>query len=448
MIPDKRLSSPLNSTVFEKQRAPMPSALLPLLTFGGWWILCYIIYFIGWPITYSRTNAALVGLMFSSCLIMVFVGYNAGIRQPLAERSQPCSSRVPWMGLVVAILLFIPVNSAYAGFSVAELSYAFQNQAAAYSQASDRISEGYDARSLIVLAQTLFAPLTLAALPYFSLQWFERRQSLIPLIISITLPVLTSVLVGRDQQIGIVALILTLTWMMSRVRRNVRFHVSKLMMFGVASVVLLLAFGARKLARSQGYLPCAPGSNRCEVLGQDASVWDAAVTFAASYASQGFEGLGRAFNATWNSGGGFSHSRALVNILSGGEQRDGLNQVVTEQLDYLGWSSSAYWSTGFASLANDLPWVFVPFVVSAQALLLGLVWRSACRNADWLSVTLVCYTWISLFFMPQNLQLAASGPTYVGYLLLVILYLLRRLRGRRARSETTDTGRCRTVEDT
>jgi hypothetical protein len=144
----------------------------------------------------------------------------------------------------------------------------------------------------------------------------------------------------------------------------------------------------------------------------------------ASYASQGFEGLGHAFNATWSFGGGYSHSPAVASIVKSvfGVTH---HEVVTEQLTRLGWSSTGLWSTGFAAIANDVPWVLVPLVLAAQGALLALAWKAALSEGDWLSTAVLAYTFFTLLFMPLTLQLATSGPLYVGYTVLVAAFLIR-----------------------
>ena len=201
-------------------------------------------------------------------------------------------------------------------------------------------------------------------------------------------------------------------------------------------MLFLVSFAARKISRNPNGVPlCPPGTDVCAATGAP-TIWDSSLVYLSSYASQSFEGLGRALNGVWNFGGGLSHSGALSWLA---ETLFGITHgtVITNQLEKYHWSATDYWSTGLTWLANDVPWTLVPLVIAAQGFLLAIVWRSALRHGDWLSVALFSYSWLSLFFMMQNLQLAISGPIYLGYLALVVAYVARSARQRMRRNRTS-----------
>lgn len=413
---------------------PYPGIGVPALAFLSWWIVCFCLYFFRWPINYAQVNLAKVSALFLACLLLAAIGYWIGTKQPAGKptlvHDRP-TPRVPFLGLVCTVVLFVPIIHTYSGFGVLEVGAALQDQSTAYTYTTERIGQGFQARSFIVIAQTLLAPLTLTGLPYFALAWFDERRHGRILALLIVFPIMTSILVGRDQQIGIVVLTLLGTWLLSRVRRGLRFEPRHFVIFGSLAATLALATGLRKLARTSGAVACPPGSMGCGGGSADPDVWHATGLIFASYASQGFEGLGRAFMGTWNFGGGASHSRALDLFLQPLLGRsNGL--TVSDQLVYFGWSSTGYWSTAFTNIANDVPWVLVPFVIALLAYLLAITFKSAVLHGDWLSTSVFVYTWIAMVFVPQNFQLGTSGPLYVGYLCLTALYLLRRGHWRRA----------------
>jgi hypothetical protein len=143
--------------------------------------------------------------------------------------------------------------------------------------------------------------------------------------------------------------------------------------------------------------------------------------------SQSMEGLGRALSGVWAFGGGYRHSPVLTAIADSA----GLPhvRVITDQLQNNGWSATDYWSTGWAWMANDVPWFLVPVVVAGLAAFLALTWRRAMRDGDWLSVTLFCHGWLTLFFIAQNNILTIDGPTYLGFLALCVAFVVREARG-------------------
>ena len=359
------------------------------------------------------------------------------------------------LGFILVILLQIPTIETYSAFHFWQILPALQDQSKAFYGATVRMQEGLWSRWPFVVAQTICAPLTMVVVPYLALVWFETRRYAFPLLIVLAAAVSTSIMVGRDFQLFLAAILVACSWVIARVRRRVGFSWKDAAILGGGSVLLMLLFGLRKWERMSGQAFCAPGVASCEVTHGKVSLWDSITVTLASYASQGLEGLGHAFNATWAFGGGYSHSpavAAIFNSVFGARQ----SPVVTLQLDGLGWSSTGYWSTGFAAIANDVPWVLIPLVLAAQGGLLALSWRAALKEGDWLSTAVFAYTFFTLLFMPLTLQLATSGPLYVGYVVLIVMFVirsaLRYCRGKQAAAQEqsnmngTDTDVGSTVE--
>jgi hypothetical protein len=421
-------------------------AALPVLVIGTWWLVCFTFYVTGWPIQYNRGNVGLVTLLFAGSLILTLVAFAfVAWRKPFQAR-QPLPTdrpgRLPWamiVAVIAIVALYAPLAETYSGFHFWEVIPALSDQGRAYQLASERIGEGTTSRLLLVGVQAVLAPLTMAALPFLALRWFEARRHLPALLIVLVLAVFTSVLGGRDFQLVLSAVLVAIAWFVSRVRRGIGFRWRDLMVFGGVGVVGILVFGLRKQSRMGSQPYCPEGADVCAIPNAP-TLWDTITVTVSSYLSQGFEGLGRALDATWSFGGGYSHSPALAGFattLFGVENDD----VVTAQLDGLDWSATANWSTGFAMIANDVPWVLVPVVVALQAALLAFAWRATVVRGDWLSVAAFSYTFVALFFMPMNLQLTISGPIYLGYLALLVLFAIRELVARRRRNdpERSDT---------
>lgn len=396
----------------------------PLTLVVIWWILCFGLYLTNVSIAYSHRSLFGVTALFAAATACTLVGYRigAGNDEFVANHQRWKLPKPVIIGFIASIVLIVPMSQAYAGVSVLDVGSAIADQANAYNLASAKVAQGLGARSGIVIAQTVFAPFILASTPFLALAWFEARKHGVLFLIALLAPALLSLVTGRTQQIGTAAIVVGAAWILSLIRRGRTLRWPHILTLSIGAVVLMLAFGAQKLARIAGFPMCVPGETTCR--GTNIGLVEGTWVEISSYASQGFEGLGHALDAVWNFGGGFSHSGALESMLAGLFQFQP-PAVVTSQLDSLSWSSTGYWSTGFASIANDVPWILVPVVVGFQAVVLGLSWRASVRDADWLSVAVFSYTWLSLLFMPQNLQVAISGPSYLGYLGLLIFYLGR-----------------------
>jgi len=405
---------------------------LPMFAIVLWWLICFAFYITGWPIQYNRGNSGLVSLLFGSALILVAASFLFIVwRRRLDVRVRadaPERERLPWFviaGIIAVIALYFPMAATYSGYNFWEILPALADQNEAYYLGSDRIAEGYGPRALVVVAQAALAPLTLAVLPYLALRWFERKRPiiLVVLIVVLATSVFMSVLTGRDFQLVLSAVLIACAWLAARVRRGIAFAWIDLWVVLGAGIVGGLTFGLRKFARVNGVAFCPQGADICAIP-HTPTLWESITVTVASYASQGFEGLGRALDATWVFGGGYSHSPALAGILNTlfGVTNDG---IVTSQLDDLGWSETGYWSTGFTLLANDVPWVLIPVVVALQSVLLAYAWRAVVSKGDWLSLAVFAYSFLSLLFMPMNLQLAISGPIYIGYVVLAAVFIAR-----------------------
>ena len=76
-------------------------------------------------------------------------------------------------------------------------------------------------------------------------------------------------------------------------------------------------------------------------------------------------------------------------------------------------------------IANDVPWPLIPIVIAGQAALMAFAWRRSISMGDWLSTTVFSYSLFTLISMPMTLQLATSGPLYLGYVALSAWFVLR-----------------------
>jgi hypothetical protein len=405
---------------------------LPMLAIVLWWLVCFAFYVTGWPIQYNRGNVGTVSLLFGSTLVLVAASFFFIVwRKPLEVRvhaDAPERARLPWFvvaGVVAVIVLYFPMTATYSGYNFWEILPALADQNEAYYLGSARIAEGYGPRALVVVAQAALAPLTLVVLPYLALRWFERKRPmmLVALAAVLATSVFMSILTGRDFQLVLSAVLIACAWLVARVRRGIVFAWIDLWVVLGAGIVGGGVFGLRKFARMNGVAFCPQGADVCAIP-HTPTLWESITVTVASYASQGFEGMGRALNAEWVFGGGYSHSPALAGILKTllGVSNDG---VVTSQLDSLGWSETGYWSTGFTLIANDVPWALIPVVVALQSVLLAFAWRAVVSKGDWLSLAIFAYSFLSLLFMPMNLQLAISGPIYIGYVVLVVVFIAR-----------------------
>lgn len=409
-----------DSTGFAEKSSPMKWII-------GWWALCMLLFASGWPIVYSQTNFGKLFLLVAASGALAIIGFRSGGGRgthPIGLR--PSASRVMILGLFISLILFLPTVQAYAGLELGQVGSAVQDQSGAYQQTSEVIQEGSSSRLALLTLNTLVAPLTIGVIPYFVLRAVETSSAKDRLlaVISILPSLLMSLLTGRTQAVGVVVVVSVASLLIAVARTGMGLSPKRWVQIGGLGLVLFGLVAWRTQERGGVSSGCLPGQLNCP---EQLSGTKASFVTVTSYASQGFEGLGRAMEGTWSFGGGFSHSPALRNLV---ETFGGMNlsaNTITSQLSQHGWHEHWYWSSGWSQLANDIPWVLIPFFVGAMAALCGAAWRRAVWGGDWLSVTVYSYLFLALAFMPQNYQLGASGPTYVGVLFLAALFLTREL---------------------
>lgn len=428
--------------VTRRDREPFATSLPPIVVILGWWIFALTMFAVGWPIDFARTNLGIVVALVVACTLTAGASYlgvaRRGPRGVIAVRTRRTPVIVS-VGFIGSVVLLIPWVESYSGFHVWEILQALSDQAAAFELSSERINEGTLSRAPIVAAQVVLAPAMLTVIPFAALGWFERRQHGWLLVGAVAIQVAMSVFVGRDLYTSTAVVLTVGAWYVSRVRRGMPLRFRAVLAVVASAIVFLIVFGIRKYVRMGGVEFCTPGAVGCSSDPTPISLGESIVSTVVTYSSHSMEGLGRALLGEWRFGGGYSHFsalRSLVESLSGSEGP----VVITDQLVDHGWSDSMYWSTGFAWIANDVPWVVVPVVVAIMAGFLAWTWRRAVRWGDWLSVTLFCYGWLNLFYLAQNFQLGISGPIYLGYLALCLLFVARECRRaleRRRRAVTT-----------
>ena len=390
----------------------------------AWWGVCFAFFYFGWPIQYNRTNVTLTVLLVTACAGVAVLGFNLGrgVRSASAaiEGGPP---RAMVIGLGLSVLLFFPTVQAYSGLGVGDLGAAVQDQSAAYQETTELIEAGSASRKGLLLANTLAAPLTVGVIPYFVLRAFERRaaRDRILAIVSVLPSIAMSLLTGRTQAMGIVVVVAIASLLVALERTGARFSWQRWTQIGLLSAGLFALVAWRNQARVGASAGCRPGQVACTE--SHAGAFDGFISVT-SYASQGFEGLGRAMEGTWHFGGGFGHSPALRNFVGTftGVRED--VPTITGQLYQQGWDETGFWSTGWSQLANDVPWLLLPLVFGALAILAGAAYSSAVATGAWIPLTLFSYLFLAFSFMPQNYQLGANGPTYVGVLVLAFIFVL------------------------
>lgn len=426
------------SSAEKKALADFP--LTPAALIFGWWTLCFLMFFINWPIRYTRPNFGLVVIIWLATTAISVAFYRGGVRRK--SRSGRRSGEVerdpsrpgelmPKIGAVLALILLPTVVVTYTGFSISSFGAAIADTGTSYFATSTNLNnQGQGARLALTAIMTVTNIFALTSLPYFTFKWTRYHRGGLWLIAALIPYVVMAIFSGRDYYLGlplVLVVVAALAGSGGRVIVRPTKAVGVLALTAGVGLFLAARRGSRAdYGKSNLTLDACGAGTIC-----DRPPPGGFAGFFAGYATQGFEGLGFALDGEWHFGNFVAHSPAVATIL-----RADVSSTISAQLDGLGWSSTGYWSTGLARIANDVPWVLVPIVVGLAFWLFGNLWRIALSsNTDPITITILAYTGYLLIFMPQNLTLAIDGPRYLAYVFLVGLWIVKRVRMRSVTSE-------------
>lgn len=452
----------LGELVKSMRRPVIRPQILPLIVVVGWWLLTLLSFQIGWPLSYIKTNSGLVLILVLCTATLTVIAYIGTLQMTAVARKDLRHDLVPKWGALVGLALLPLSVAVYTRYSIWDLPYALLHQGESYEGGLLVASEGSEGRLPFLGVSILLSPIVLTSVPYFAYRWFRDRSYPYWLFASALPLALFSFYVGRDQSIGLLLSLVIAAWLASAgSSQAAKERVQNLLLVIAVVIVFAVQSALRKLDRvgdlitSPSVAPEAnvgpsaasptptiglpeptcvtwPGTLTC--LNDQESGLLAGARMVASYATQGYEGLGHALEATWRFSGGYGHSPAVTNalqtlgVVSKGDAT--CAGAVGDQLECLGWSSDGLWSTAFTQLANDVPWILVPLVVAVMGMLLAMSRSAITSEASFLPVSVFAYTFVGLVWMPMNFQLGASGSIYIGYIALVVAFLTTTRLGR------------------
>ncbi len=395
---------------------------LPLAAVIAWWLGTFLVYLSPWPLNYWHVNVGWVAVLWLACCLGLTMGWFYGESLVPRRATRPVAW-LPWVGLLLSWLLLPVLVRSYSAFSIFDLGRAIADQRAAYLLASDVIAGEAAQRRLLTVLVSVANLAILTSVPWFALAWISRGSRGWALALSAAPSIILAILSGRDSALGPLVIVVASAVLVAIGTRSL--SAGRGAFLATAALLgLAFMFAWRRIARANvsGYVysTCSPGTDCTEaVLPTD---FLSGLHGALGYASMGFEGLGHALNAQWVFGGGYSHSAALTGLLGSPSL-----EVVQEQLDSLGWSSLGLWSTSLSWIANDVPFAMIPLLMVAVGAFVSRVWADATRLTDPINLTVFAYSMYVLIYMPLNFTIGASGPVYVAFLGLVLLWALRGL---------------------
>ncbi len=142
-----------------------------------------------------------------------------------------------------------------------------------------------------------------------------------------------------------------------------------------------------------------------------------------SYLTQGYYGMSQALTVDWTPMYGFGNSMFVVNIISG-NIKDIDQYTYQVKLEPFGWDSDVRWHSIYTWIANDVSFYGVVVVMLLIGLIFGMMFKDAIVGKNPFARASVFFYILMMLFIPCNNQVGQTADNLLGFLMLILLWLL------------------------
>ena len=96
-----------------------------------------------------------------------------------------------------------------------------------------------------------------------------------------------------------------------------------------------------------------------------------------------------------------------------------------------GWPNGIYWSTAFVWVAASFGFLITPIIIMIFGFSLTNSVKRFLLYKDIFSLTLSCILFIQIVYLPANLQILQSRPSFFGTITIIAAYLYTSKRVRK-----------------
>lgn len=417
-------------------RAGLGKLYAPYFVFVLFNVATYLVFLNG-PFDWPVQNVTLMSGLLASFLLMYTIGYAFGTQRrvgdPATDLTEWVSRRLRWL-LPLGVVIFAASIYVYTGEVFWNTARIFGDQQQNYydtlrfGETSSRVLNApfgflkIAAQPLLVLA-TLYATMNFRRL---------RRREKLTLLGLYLFWVLFSVFRGTDKEIfDIAVLVLTAAAVVYYRSLGARLTVVQLgrsVLFVTLAVVTLVGFlsvfSQRKLTRMGGTTTiCAAEAGVCA---RPDTTLGYVYALTAGYATHGYFGMSLALQEDFDSTLPFGNAPALKPVSDLIMGPEFLGRTYLNKIDRRGWDNGIRWSTAYTSWANDISFWLVPFAMFFVGLLTALSWKDAVSGGSLLGTAVFSFMATMSLFLSANNQVGIALDTFVAFLLLTALWLVRR----------------------
>lgn len=142
-----------------------------------------------------------------------------------------------------------------------------------------------------------------------------------------------------------------------------------------------------------------------------------------SYLTQGYYGMSQALTVDWTPMFGLGNSMFVVNIISG-NIHDIDQYTYQVKLEPFGWDSDVRWHSIYTWIANDVSFYGVVVVMLLIGLIFGMMFKDAIVTQNPFARASVFFYILMMLFIPCNNQVGQTADNLLGFLMLILLWLI------------------------
>lgn len=304
----------------------------------------------------------------------------------------------------------------------------------------DRLDGSTDEISLLMQLRTLTWGITLFAYPigFFRYKEFNGKIKIL-FIVTLLIDIMASLNMGISKNIGdIVIIFLIVSLIKSRKISNRIYKITAVL------VLFVVIFGAIQIMRDKSYgydqgnnqIEFVNSTNRnftiVDIITLNNRTISSVIDRFGFYISHGYAGLAYSLEIGYENTFGIGISRALMEYFDSYlgisvEQNTFVYRIDTEY----GWPNGIYWSTAFVWVAASFGFLITPIIIMIFGFSLTNSVKRFLLYKDIFSLTLSCILFIQIVYLPANLQILQSRPSFFGTITIIAAYLYTSKRVRK-----------------
>jgi hypothetical protein len=397
-----------------------------------------LVFVIGpWPWPVSDPWKLYTFLLFAH--LAFFGGYWRGIvAKPIVYKSTFSPQTLLWLSIGVNLLLFFPTLYLRAG-STTSLYEAIRHPSVAYSEANNNFSESSTSLRVIEFIRFIMGPALGVFFPLCVFYWRRLSTSLrILSVAAVACHFIMWISMGKNKGIIEYGIMLPCLLFAAHQKYRQRLHIQKVtravLMTGVILVFLIIVFAWFTGTRNENderYWDSGAQIHAYELKNVPKGI-EGTLLLGASYLSQGYYALSLCLDEPFVCTYGVGNAPWMAVVA---DRILGINTLEVssypDRIEDTGWIASQRFHTIYSWLASDVSFYGVVLVMFLIGRVFGLVWVDCLSADNPLAVGLLGFLIVMIGYFPANNQIMMFPEQCSGFLGVLGLWGINRLKWNR-----------------